>query len=199
MNIVIKIGLIMLSAGLLLMLVFLLLRLFLKKKQMNWFTVYGISAEAAVRIIAVKKIYHVASGRSSSGSSQNRDWYSWDITEEVSWTANGRPMVKEYTRGNGCSEDQIGDTRNLTLFCDPQEPEYTSLSDPKSYNNIIVRWVGYLMAVGFLGMPVVIIGVAPEFGFILVGAIGLFILVKWRAKVKADKRKAREKAAQVAE
>jgi hypothetical protein len=196
MNIVIKIGLIMLAAGFSLLLVWGFLRLFLKKKQMNWFTVYGISDKATARIIAVKKIHHATSGRSSSGSSQNRDWYSWGITEEVSYAANGHPMVKEYTRGNGCSEDQVGDTRNFTLFYDPQKPDYTSLSDPKSYNNIIVRCIGYLMAIGFLGMPVLIIGAFPRFGFVLAGAIGLFILVKWCAKVKAGKRKAREEVAQ---
>jgi hypothetical protein len=189
MKIVTKIGLLMIASGFPVQIGFLLLRSFLKQKHKHWFAAYGISAKATLRIIAVKKIHHTPASRNSDHGLYKKDWDSWDVIEAVSYMANGRPMVKEYTRRDGRAEDKVGDTRDLTLFYDPHEPEYTSLSKPKSYSNMIFRCAEKLTAICFIiGMLLVVEGGFPGFGFAIVGFIGLILLARWWKRVKADKQ-----------
>lgn len=177
-NLIQQIGLILLGSGFGLVFIVIIVGLIFIGRQKKWFVKHGTQTEAEARVIEVKKVRH---GMASKDRIGDRDWFSWDMIEAVTYTAEGRPMTTTYTR-SGSAEEPIGATRRFTLFYDPQEPEYTSTSHPKANMSKSFTIIGGIaLATPFLGLLVLVLGSSPLLGaFVIAICIVFFIRSKVR-------------------
>lgn len=182
----------MLAGGVPLLLVFALIMSIMKKRQLHWLADYGVQTTAEAQITEVRNIPH----RTKNG----RDYNTWDVTETVTYRVSGRPVTAAYIRRNGKETDQVGGARRFSLFYDPNEPEYTSVSAPRASRGVF-RVIGAVIGAGaFLGLPVLLIGSEPVFGGVFVGILALIvagILISARKTAKQNPEAPKEMPAEM--